>query len=380
MEPAQEQAQAPAPETVNNIVLTDEQMLFYNLNVIHDIIHDYGFYASETRWTKNANYARQFLPGRYTMTFDYTDDKEANVKNANVGEEDLDGGMSGGVFTPPTDKKRTNDDINLNKESDDAPSNARMRPTPTDNTDGTNSPIPNINQGLTRSPLIKTPVNITISPNTTTANFTQEINRTDNVKNNNQILNFSLQTDLNDEKKTKQIIYSEYLEFIEQIKNATMFNFFGFITSVPSSSSSSSSSSNVSLLTSTDNKHFNCYKLAYDIIVPVDPEEYETEEAIGIGRGGGNIQSNQTPPLFELYCAIADDFGDYLFARYGQDITIEPIKNIERRNALIGTLGLKQATAQATTNSTKTDIFRLFDDLSNFLDTDIILNNNSVDV
>ena len=99
-----EPAQAPAPETVNNIVLTDEQMLFYNLNVIHDIIHDYGFYASETRWTKNANYARQFLPGRYTMKFDYTDDKEAGNT-----EEDLDGGMRGGMHTPESSKRKTDE-------------------------------------------------------------------------------------------------------------------------------------------------------------------------------------------------------------------------------------------------------------------------------
>jgi hypothetical protein len=343
-------------ETVNNIILNDAQMLFYNLNVIHDIIHDYGFYAAETRWKKNYNNASQFLPGRYTMTFDYTDDKEAEA-----GEED----MSGGMNTP--DKRKTNE------ESNEAPSNARMRPTPTDNTDGTNSPIPNINQGTTRSPLMQTPENIPSSPISTAINFTKEINRKDNVKNNNQIINTSLQTDLNktDLNKTKQIIYSEYLEFIEQIKNATMFNFFGFITS--------DLNSNGNLLTTNANTIINCYQLAYDIIVPVDPEEYETEESIVIvRRGGGNIQSNPTPPLFELYCAIADDFGDYLYARYGEDITIEPIKNKQQRIAL--NIQLTQATAQATTNSTKTDIFRLFDDLSNFLDTDIILNNNSVDV
>jgi hypothetical protein len=349
-------------ETVNNIILNDAQMLFYNLNVIHDIIHDYGFYASETRWTKNYKNASQFLPGRYTMNvdnFDYTDDKEAGE------EADSGGGMIGGMYTP--DKRKTNE------ESNEAPSNARMRPTPTDNTDGTNSPIPNINQGTTRSPLMQTPENKTSSPISTAINFTKEINRKDNVKNNNQIINTSLQTDLNktDLNKTKQIIYSEYLEFIEQIKNATMFNFFGFITS--------DLNSNGNLLTTNANTIINCYQLAYDIIVPVDPEEYETEESIVIvRRGGGNIQSNPTPPLFELYCAIADDFGDYLYARYGEDITIEPIKNKQQRIAL--NIQLTQATAQATTNSTKTDIFRLFDDLSNFLDTDIILNNNSVDV
>ena len=77
MEQAAAEAPAEAPEAVNNIVLTNEQMLFYNLNVIHDIIHDYGFYAPGKRWTKNYKNASQFLPGRYTMTFDYTDEKEA---------------------------------------------------------------------------------------------------------------------------------------------------------------------------------------------------------------------------------------------------------------------------------------------------------------
>jgi hypothetical protein len=366
-------------ETVNNIILNDAQMLFYNLNVIHDIIHDYGFYAAETRWTKNYKNASQFLPGRYTMTFDYTDDKEADDKEAEE-EEDMRGGMD----TPQTGK-RTTDDRNLDKDSNDAPPNTK-RKTNTDTADETNNgvqptqpstppstpPQTSFNNGETRSPL-KTPENTTSSPISTARNLTREIDRKDNVKNNNQIINFSLQTDLNktDLNKTKQIIYSEYLEFIEQIKNATMFNFFGFITS--------DLNSNGNLLTTNANTIINCYQLAYDIIVPVDPEEYETEESIVIvRRGGGNIQSNPTPPLFELYCAIADDFGDYLYARYGEDITIEPIKNKQQRIAL--NIQLTQATAQATTNSTKTDIFRLFDDLSNFLDTDIILNNNSVDV
>ena len=67
---------------MHHIDLTDKQMLFYQLNIIHDIIHDYGFYAAENRWLKNTANIRQFMPDRLTMDIDardiYGDDDEKN--------------------------------------------------------------------------------------------------------------------------------------------------------------------------------------------------------------------------------------------------------------------------------------------------------------
>ena len=45
------------------ITLTNAQMLFYEKNVIHDVIHDYGFFAAETRWLKNIDNLKHFISG-----------------------------------------------------------------------------------------------------------------------------------------------------------------------------------------------------------------------------------------------------------------------------------------------------------------------------
>jgi len=81
-----EEAEIP----VNEIVLSEAQMYFYEKNVIHDIIHDYGFYSAVTRWVKNINNLKYFVGGGgdFTIFIDNTDD-----------DKDVDDGQDGGMET-----------------------------------------------------------------------------------------------------------------------------------------------------------------------------------------------------------------------------------------------------------------------------------------
>ena len=90
----------PPIPPIHTINLTPSQMLFYQLNVIHDIIHDYGFYAAETRWSKNASNVKQFLPDRFTLVVDTSSDEiKSDAEDDNddrdaVEVDDLSGGRN----------------------------------------------------------------------------------------------------------------------------------------------------------------------------------------------------------------------------------------------------------------------------------------------
>ena len=54
--------------SIREINLTQEQQLFYNLNIIHDIIHDYGYKSADTRWGQNVSHTKQFIrDNNYTL-------------------------------------------------------------------------------------------------------------------------------------------------------------------------------------------------------------------------------------------------------------------------------------------------------------------------
>jgi hypothetical protein len=68
-------------------------MLFYQLNIIHDIIHDYGFYAAENRWLKNTANIRQFMPDRLTIDIHAPNNGHDDEKNEVDDDDDDEGKM-----------------------------------------------------------------------------------------------------------------------------------------------------------------------------------------------------------------------------------------------------------------------------------------------
>ena len=77
-------------ETERIINLTDDQMFFYEKNIIHDIIHDYGFYSSVKRWVKNINNLKAFANQGFTIFVD-----DGNIDDGDSDDETEGGGDAG---------------------------------------------------------------------------------------------------------------------------------------------------------------------------------------------------------------------------------------------------------------------------------------------
>jgi hypothetical protein len=83
----------------NNITLSDEQMYFYQLNVIHDIIHDYG---AKQRWQKNVGRLKPFILGNnFTIFDDPSNEFNGDISDDDTDDVDDEDEQSGGMNTPP---------------------------------------------------------------------------------------------------------------------------------------------------------------------------------------------------------------------------------------------------------------------------------------
>jgi len=66
---------------------------FYALNIIHDILHDFGYYASPTRWIQNIKIVQEFIfgssftlnPKSFSMPGDIEDDDEDDDEDPQIG-------------------------------------------------------------------------------------------------------------------------------------------------------------------------------------------------------------------------------------------------------------------------------------------------------
>ena len=92
-------------ERLCEINLTRDQMYFYEKNIIHDIIHDYGFYSAVTRWVKNINNLRSFANEGFTIfvdngTVDDGDDDDDGDDTEGGGVGIWKGGANPGEKTP----------------------------------------------------------------------------------------------------------------------------------------------------------------------------------------------------------------------------------------------------------------------------------------
>jgi hypothetical protein len=253
-------------EPIKTIHLDNSQMLFYQLNIIHDIIHDYGFYSNETRWIKNRTNAEQFLEGRYTMT----------VQN---------GGGNEGDQKTPTDSSETNQALLLTQGNTTVATNST---TGTITTSGTITPDSSIAPNLLITPepsiqpnLLITPEpsiqpNLLITPEPSIQPnllITHEIDDADNASSiNANIYGVAGKTDF-------KIVTDEldYNRINEEIKTTIIFNFIHFfqnkmISYRESEGTYSASATNrkVFIECKLPNNTMDYYEFAYECAIPID--------------------------------------------------------------------------------------------------------------
>ena len=346
----------------HQIQLTDKQMLFYQLNIIHDIIHDYGFYAAETRWQKNAANVRQYLPDRFTLVIE-------EETNEDDDEEEDDGAMSGGMSY-----HSTGGDLRPGAKLQYKPKELKMKNL--------------INKQNIKESIFKDEEEkeryIRMFKNIMSTNPYKTIKYYNNLSSEDQRVLIE-RLSLNEKKYLDKLLWKlgqnqlkqmpeeqmEYKQqqqkqpdiendiiqmvrrinsnFVQQVKNTPIFNFFQYLTTsrISIDLKTQSNQSVLFFLCQTPQNNFlvPTVEFAYNIIVPTNTDDYETgsimlepdQEELD-KYWNSSFFPNVT--LFDLYCCIADNFADFLLGKYGENIMLN-------------------------TNT----IFRLFNDINIFLDS-----------
>ena len=350
---------------IHTINLTPSQMLFYQLNVIHDIIHDYGFYAAETRWSKNAKNVKQFLADRFTLVADTSsDDIDINAEDDVDGDDnELEGGR--GRFSQKLARERQGFLLNLamkgktqenqkqRKEKQEIQRKEKQEQHLQEQSQKQQKQFqkrrePDVARGV-------------------------EVNNEGPVDEDHDVDNDVDYRTINLESSTPQArvavltdIYNSHVKkinsnFVEQIKNSIIFNFFGVLFQ-PSPNGSPT------ILLNTGPHQYDIYQLAYLVVVSINPQDYtwdnnnnqETmtadEKSLDEFRRDPRWMRNAPTPLSEsvhipeladLYHCIALKFGDYLSSKWASPRLIQMTWNFEK-------------------------IKQLYNDLSDFLDSSII--------
>ena len=358
----------PPPRTIN---LTPSQMLFYQLNVIHDIIHDYGFYAAETRWSKNARNVKQFLSDRFTLVVDTSsveivsdaedeiDAEDAEDENGEAAAADDGSNLVGGLhkieshnqerqrqpLLDGTAKGKTQQMRSTEKQKQLQDKSKRklleklqergLRPQHVQSTDVAQGPVHDVYDNVDY--------------------------RTLGLESSIPEVRVAVLTD----------IYNSHVKkinsnFVEQIKNSIMFNFFGVLFQ-PSPNGSPT------ILLNTGPHQYDIYQLAYLVVASTNPGDYTSDEnnyrdtmtadekSLDEFRRDPRWNRNAPTPfqgpipqLLNLYSCIALKFGDYLSSKYNSSSEGKIRITSEGKIQIIWDSGT---------------INQLYNDLSDFLDS-----------
>jgi hypothetical protein len=275
-------------------------MLFYSCNVIHDIIHDYGLYATKIRWTKNTDIIQEFF------------------KNFTISVPIIRGGM-----LRPAKAARVASKFRQKK----LPQVVPLSPSSTAQLT-VNIPVSPMDIGPSTPKATRYLYSPSMSPQgapTTDFNLfgrTRNGSKSNKSKGNN-LMDVIMEepelaapvaqgTEVQSEVRTeeeKQVVLAiekkhEYQEFIEQLKNTAVFNFFNFVINKLKQAAPASDSMEVIQEAQTPK---DIYKFAYDIIVPTEPDDYLQLE--------NTTQDITEDTQFNIYCEIADRFAAELIDR-----------------------------------------------------------------
>lgn len=341
--------------STRKINLDDNQILFYLLNVIHDVIHDYGYLSNETRWLSNAKNVRQFLPDRFTLIVgddDNGDDDDEDMSGG-TGENSLsmnyprlpevprlsipsDDSLKKNIESVSTPKKRKSP--SLYETSDYESSSMTPRKQPRMESPRSVIKYDNINingdEIISKMPILgqedwmkQDTVEEYVYP-VILESFAKEMN-IDIVTANKYCKNVQLYND----------------NFVEQLKTVPIFNFFEYITNKNETEQSV-------LQNILDNTiEIDVYVFAHQIFIPdinddvVDDMTEDIDLEKFIEKYNLNITNYNQTNLNDLYSCLANKFGDYLYNKYGEKVKVNSIR-----------------------------LFTLFNDISKFLDsTEIVV-------
>lgn len=332
------------------INLNDKQIMFYLLNVIHDIIHDYGYLSSENRWINNAKNVKQFLPDRFTLIINdegYGDgdgdeylfggagEETSSVAPLNVprlpnSSDDSFEKESVSVITP---KKRTSSSIyesEYYESSSMTPKKLTRMDSPRSVTKSDDI-ISNMDDFTSKMPGLKQEVSI--EKDTVEEHVYPEI-----LKSFAKDLNIDIVTA---SKYCKNVqLYNE--KFVEHLKIVPIFNFFEYITN--------KTDKETSILQNIINNtiDIDTYVFAHRIFIQDNNDNFDDGMTEDIDleqfllKNNINVTNNKPTNLDDVYSCLANKFGDYLYNKYGYNVKINTIR-----------------------------LFTLFNDISNFLDSSV---------
>lgn len=256
--------------SIREINLTQEQQLFYNLNIIHDIIHDYGYKSADTRWGHNVTHTKQFIrDNNYTIFTNTSTD-------TNIDEND---DMEGGAIK----RQREDDDFEILNEPK----------------------FPRIKESISEPKLS------TIS--------NEELSEQVKIKSDSKEA-ISYYTFL---------VKKQNDEFVEYIKTNFIFQLFTYLLESdnpilnPFLSFNKKMDTNENTNVCSEQNYEKIYEMAYQIIVPSQEIEIQDEninikeiETFLPSEYKGIIEENNDIPIETLYYVIADLFASYLIDIY----------------------------------------------------------------
>ena len=347
----------PPIPPIHTINLTPSQMLFYQLNVIHDIIHDYGFYAAETRWSKNASNVKQFLPDRFTLVVDTSSDEiKSDAEDDNddrdaVEVDDLSGGRNP-IESPKERRERRGFFPNLTAKDKFATKSTEKQKQLQDKSK--RKRLEKLQERGLR------PQQVEVHDVDNDVDY-----RTLGLESSTPDVRVAVLTD----------IYNSHVKkinsnFVEQIKNSIMFNFFGVLFKHQPNDNGSPP-----ILLNTGPHQYDIYQLAYLVVVSTNPGDYNEDDSQDTmtadensldefrrdprwNRNAPTPFQGPIPHLLNLYDCIALKFGDYLSSKWASPGLIQMTWNFEKINQLYKELSIFLDSSECFDSQVEGEIYK----------------------